>query len=73
MVMQSKIKVFGHPLHPMLIAFPVAFYTASVVCYIAYNSNANPFWFKVALVANIAGVIMAAVAATLITKITSNR
>jgi uncharacterized membrane protein len=28
-----------------------------------YNFNQNPFWFKVALVANIAGAIMAAVAA----------
>jgi uncharacterized membrane protein len=28
-----------------------------------YNSNSNPFWFKVAVVANIAGVVMALVAA----------
>jgi uncharacterized membrane protein len=61
--MYSKVKIFGHPIHPMLVAYPVAFYTATVVCYIVYNSNNNPFWFKVAVVANIAGVVMAALAA----------
>jgi uncharacterized membrane protein len=61
--MYSRIKIAGHPIHPMLIAYPVALYTATLVCYIAYNTNGNPFWFKVAVVANIAGVIMAVVAA----------
>jgi uncharacterized membrane protein len=27
----SKAKVAGHPLHPMLVAFPVAFYTGAFV------------------------------------------
>ena len=61
--MYSKVKIAGHPIHPMLIAYPVAFYTATLVCYVVYNSNNNPFWFKVAVVANIAGVAMAALAA----------
>ncbi|MEO6490714.1 MAG: DUF2231 domain-containing protein [Ferruginibacter sp.] len=61
--MNSKVKIYGHPIHPMLVSFPVAFYTAAFACFIAYNSNAEAFWFKVALVANIAGVVMAAVAA----------
>jgi uncharacterized membrane protein len=61
--MYSKIKIFGHPIHPILVAYPIAFYTAALVCYIVYNSNQNVFWFKVAYVANIAGIIMAAVAA----------
>lgn len=61
--MYSKVKIAGHPVHPMLVAYPVAFYTAAVVCYIVYSSNQDPFWFKVAVVANIAGAVMAAVAA----------
>jgi uncharacterized membrane protein len=61
--MYSKIKIAGHPIHPMLIAFPVAFYTAALVCYIVYNSNMDVFWFKVAYVANAAGVVTALVAA----------
>ncbi|HMI79127.1 MAG TPA: DUF2231 domain-containing protein [Ferruginibacter sp.] len=61
--MYSKVKIFGHPLHVMLVGFPVAFYTAALVCFICYNSNQDPFWFKVGYVANVAAVIMAAVAA----------
>lgn len=61
--MYSKIKIFGHPVHPMLVAFPVAFYTAAMVCFIVYNINADAFWFKMGLAANIAGVGMAILAA----------
>jgi len=61
--MYSKIKILGHPVHPMLVAYPIAFYTATFVCYIVYNSNHVAFWFKVAYIANLAGIIMAAVAA----------
>jgi uncharacterized membrane protein len=63
MVMYSKIKIAGHPLHVMLVAYPIAFYTATLVCFLVYGSNHDPFWFKVAYVANAAGVVMAAVAA----------
>ena len=61
--MYSKVKIAGHPVHPMLVSFPVAFYAAALVCFIVYNSNDVVFWFKVALLANGAGVVMAAVAA----------
>jgi len=61
--MRSKVKIAGHPIHPMLVAFPVAFYTAALVCYIVYSFNGDPFWFKVAVVANFAGVITALAAA----------
>ena len=61
--MYSKVKIAGHPLHPMLVGFPVTFYTSALVCYIMYNSNADVFWFKVAYVANAAGIAMAVLAA----------
>jgi uncharacterized membrane protein len=61
--MYSKVKIAGHPVHPMLIAFPVAFYTAALASFITYNANANPFWFRVGIVANAAGVGMAVLAA----------
>lgn len=61
--MYSKIKILGHPIHPMLVAFPVAFYTGALASFIAFNSNQDIFWFKVGYVANVAGVIMAIVAA----------
>lgn len=61
--MYSKIKIAGHPVHPMLIPFPVAFYTATLAAFITYAVNADPFWFRVAYAANAAGVVMALVAA----------
>jgi len=61
--MYSKVKIAGHPIHPMLVAFPVAFYTAAFVGYVYYNSHPDPFWFKVALLANAAGVCTAVLAA----------
>jgi uncharacterized membrane protein len=63
--MFSKIKIACHPVHPMIIAYPVAFYTTSLVCFLVYASDANLFWFKVAAAANGAGIVMAIVAALL--------
>ncbi len=60
--MQSKIKLLGHPLHPMLVPFPIAFNTATMLCCIVYANTNNMFWFHVAFVANCAAVTMAAVA-----------
>jgi uncharacterized membrane protein len=61
--MYSKIKIFGHPLHPMLVAFPIAFYTATLVAFVVYAVVGDPFWFRLAYTANAAGVLMAVVAA----------
>ena len=62
--MYSKAKIAGHPVHPMLVAFPIAFYTAACVAYVFYAvSFVDPFWFRLAYVANIAGVVTALVAA----------
>jgi len=59
----SKAKVAGHPLHPMLVAFPVAFYVGALGSFLAYALTDNPFWFRVGYVSNVAGVIMALAAA----------
>lgn len=61
--MYSKVKIFGHPIHPMLVAYPIALYTATLVAYIVYAAGGDPFWFRVGLAANGAGIIMAAVTA----------
>jgi uncharacterized membrane protein len=47
----------------MLVAFPVALYVATVVSLFVFVGNRDVFWYNVALNANVAGVIMAAVAA----------
>lgn len=61
--MYSRIKLFGHPVHPILVAYPIALYTSTLVAFLAYLIGGDTFWFKIAVVANIAGVIMAAVTA----------
>lgn len=61
--MKSKARIAGHPIHPMLIAFPVALYVSTVVALFAFLGTYDPFWYRVALWANVGGVVMAAVAA----------
>jgi uncharacterized membrane protein len=47
----------------MLVSFPIAFYTATLASYLAYQIKGDILWFQIGVVANIAGVVMAAVAA----------
>jgi uncharacterized membrane protein len=61
--MYSRVKILGHPIHPMLVAYPIAFYTGTLVAFLIYAAGKDLFWFKVAVVANVAGVVMAAAAA----------
>ena len=44
----SKAAIFGHPLHPMLVPFPIAFLVGTLICDIVYAATANPFWADVA-------------------------
>ncbi|HET7506130.1 MAG TPA: DUF2231 domain-containing protein [Kofleriaceae bacterium] len=60
--MYSKARVAGHPIHPMLVAFPIAFYTATVALLLAYIGTREAFWYRVAMVSNLAGIITAAIA-----------
>lgn len=60
--MYSKVKIFGHPVHPMLVPFPIAFYTATLICAIVYGAQGDAFWFQAAYASNVAGVVMALVA-----------
>jgi uncharacterized membrane protein len=61
--MRSKIRLLGHPIHPMLVAYPIALYTATLVAAIVAAAGGDPFVFRLAVVANVAGVGMAVLAA----------
>jgi uncharacterized membrane protein len=63
MVMYSKARIGGHPIHPMLIAFPVALYVATVATLLVHVATGDSFWYRVAMWSNISGVVMAAIAA----------
>jgi uncharacterized membrane protein len=61
--MYSKVKLMGHPVHPMLVNFPIAFYVSTLIAFIIYSVSSDAFWFKVGIAANIAGIGMALAAA----------
>lgn len=62
--MYSKAKINGHPIHPMFVAFPIALYAASFVGFLLYQYvSGEPFWFRFAYICNMAGLIMAVIAA----------
>src|SRR5690242_573074 len=60
---QSTAKIAGHPIHPMLIPFPIAFFVATLVCDLVFWRNGNPDWAAASLWLLGAGLIMAALAA----------
>jgi uncharacterized membrane protein len=57
--MYSKARIAGHPIHPMIVSFPIAFYTATVALLLAYVGTHEVFWYRVAMIANIAGIVTA--------------
>lgn len=61
--MRTRARIAGHPLHPMLIAFPVALYVTTLVTLLVHVATGEPFWYRAAMWANIAAVVMAVVAA----------
>lgn len=61
--MYSKFKVAGHPVHPMLVAFPVAFYTGTLAGFAVYAANGHLFWLNLAIALSVVGVGGAALAA----------
>lgn len=61
--MYSKVKILGQAVHPMLVSFPIVFYTAAFACFCLFQNTVNPFWYRVAFIANFAGVVAAVLAA----------
>ena len=62
--MESKAKLFGHAIHPILIVYPLGLLSTAVVFDIIYLATANPTWAIVAfwvIAAGLVGGLMAAV------------
>jgi len=60
---QSTAKIADHPLHPMLIPFPIAFFVGTLAVDIAYSQTGDPFWAAAGRWLLGAGLVMAALAA----------
>jgi uncharacterized membrane protein len=62
--MRTKANLSGHPIHPMIVAYPIAFYTTALVAFVVYNYvNTNTFWYKLGYFSTLAGVATAILAA----------
>jgi Predicted membrane protein (DUF2231) len=60
---QSTARIAGHPIHPMLIPFPIAFFVGTFACDVAYWITGNANWAMVTPWLLGAGIIMGALAA----------
>src|SRR5215467_7721178 len=62
--MRSRASFQNHPIHPMLIVFPIALWIFSLVCDITYHAGSyNPFWKAMAFYSMLGGVVGALAAA----------
>src|SRR5262247_861950 len=60
---KSTASIAGHPIHPMLVAFPIAFFVATLACDIAFWRTGDTYWATTAQWLLGAGLVMAALAA----------
>lgn len=60
---KSTAQIAGHPIHPMLIPFPVTFFVSTLVSDIIYLSTRTEIWATVSLWLLGAGVVMGLLAA----------
>jgi uncharacterized membrane protein len=61
--MESKAKLLGHPIHPMLIVFPLGLFATAVVIDVVYFAGDSLIFAEVSYYLVIAGLIGGAVAA----------
>jgi uncharacterized membrane protein len=62
--MSSPASIAGHPIHPMLIPFPIALWVFSFIADLLYLWRGNPIWRDwIAFYALLAGIIGAVAAA----------
>lgn len=60
---KSTASIAGHPLHPMLIPFPIAFFVFAFLCDLVFWRTGDTFWATAALWLLGTGLVMAALAA----------
>lgn len=61
--MYSKVTIAGHPIHPMLVAYPIACYTGTLIGFAMFAAGGGQFWLRLAIALNVVGVGAALLAA----------
>jgi uncharacterized membrane protein len=62
---KSTASIAGHPIHPMLVPFPIAFFVTTFVCDLSFWRTGVSFWASASLWLLGAGLVMAALAAVM--------
>jgi uncharacterized membrane protein len=60
---RSTAKIGTHPIHPMLIPFPIAFLVGALVTDLIFTQSGDDFWARVSICLLGAGIVMALLAA----------
>ena len=60
---RSTARFMGHPIHPMLVPLPIAFFIGAFLADLAYLRTGNPFWADGAFWLLAAGLVGGALAA----------
>lgn len=60
---KSTARFLGHPIHPMLVPFPIAFFIGAFVADVLHLGTGDPFWTMAAFWLLVGGLAMAALAA----------
>jgi uncharacterized membrane protein len=61
--LESKLSIKGHPLHPMLVPFPIAFFSGALATDIVYWRTADIMWSNFSAWLILAGLVTGALAA----------
>lgn len=59
----STMTINGHPIHPMLVPFPIGFLVGALATDLAFWGTGDPFWARASLWLLAAGFVMGALAA----------
>jgi uncharacterized membrane protein len=60
----STAAIGGHPVHPMLVPYPIALLSAAAACDLAARLTGDPFWVRASRLYLYGGLVMGAAAAT---------
>lgn len=55
--MKSRLQFAGHPIHAMVVSFPIGLYTSALVCDGLYLMLHEAFWFRMAYWAIVFGLV----------------
>lgn len=61
--MSTRASIYRHPIHPMLVVFPLGLWIFAFICYVVYMVNAGASWRAASLYAMAGGIIGAVLAA----------